>query len=239
MRSPLMQPDLPGQLNGLLTAAGVGSSVTDRATIFQTLKNIAVALQRLFDPFCEVVVHDFSDFEHSIICIEGKITNRTVGGAATDLLLTKAVSGDTDEDLFNYLTSLPGGRLMKSSTVFLRDETGKAYGAFCVNFDITAFVNMRKLLSTFVATEERGDISETFSDDIAETIQALVADTLYEQGQKLPLMSREEKVELIGRLADKGIFQVKKAVPLLADQLGLSRATVYNYLREARGERAG
>jgi predicted transcriptional regulator YheO len=47
-------------------------------------------------------------------------------------------------------------------------------------------------------------------------------------------MGREEKIELIGRLAEKGVFQVKKSVSILADQLGLSRATVYNYLREAR-----
>lgn len=214
------------------------SSVADKATVFQVLKRVAVALHRLFDPFCEVVIHDFADFEHSIIAIAGNITNRTIGGAATDLLLAKASQGETDEDLYNYLTSLPGGRLMKSSTIFLRDETGKAYGAFCVNFDITAFVNMRQLLGSFVLTEEKGDVIETFSDDIEETVQSLLAETLYELGQNLPLTSREEKVELIKRLADKGVFQVKKAVPILADQLGLSRATVYNYLRDARSERA-
>lgn len=222
---------LPGNL-------ALPSSVADKATVFQVLKRVAVALHRLFDPFCEVVIHDFADFEHSIIAIAGNITNRTIGGAATDLLLAKASQGETDEDLYNYLTSLPGGRLMKSSTIFLRDETGKAYGAFCVNFDITAFVNMRQLLGSFVLTEEKGDVIETFSDDIEETVQSLLAETLYELGQNLPLTSREEKVELIKRLADKGVFQVKKAVPILADQLGLSRATVYNYLRDARSERA-
>lgn len=224
-------------LNGLLPTAVLNESVTDKASLFQVLQRVAVALHRLFAPFCEVVVHDFADFEHSIICIEGNITGRTVGGGATDLLLAKAVNGETDEDLYNYLTSLPGGRLMKSCTIFLRDQEGKAYGAFCVNFDISALVNMRNLLNTFVATEERADVSENFSDAIEETIQSLLAETLYELGQQLPLMSREEKVDLIGRLADKGVFQVKKAVPILADQLGLSRATVYNYLRDARGER--
>ncbi len=47
-------------------------------------------------------------------------------------------------------------------------------------------------------------------------------------------MSREDKIDLIARLDEKGVFQVKKAVPILADQLSLSRATVYNYLSEAR-----
>lgn len=213
------------------------SSTIETAIVFHVLQRTATALQRLLDPFCEVVVHDFRDFEHSIIHIEGNITNRKVGDAATDLLLSKASLGDTDEDLYNYLTSLPGGRLMKSCTIFLRDESGKAYGAFCVNFDISTFANMRNVLSNFLATEEKDDTSETFATDIEETIQAILTETLYELGQQLPLMSRDEKVGLVGRLADKGIFQVKKAVPIIADQLGLSRATVYNYLRDARNGR--
>jgi len=198
---------------------------------------MAVAVHKLFSPFCEVVIHDFTDFEHSIIHLEGNISNRAVGGAATDLLLTRAKSNDTDEDFYNYLTSLPNGRLMKSSTIFLRDETGRAYGAFCVNFDISAFAGFRGILGDFVATEDRNDVSEMLSDDIQTTIQAIIAETVYQMGDEGPIMTRDNKVDLIARLYDKGIFQVKKAVPILADQLGLSRATVYNYLREARGER--
>ena len=218
----------------LLEMTRQARGMQDKGETLRLLRQLAVALRRLFAPFCEVVIHDFADFEHSIVCIEGSVTNRRVGGAATDLLLAKASQGDTDEDLYNYLTSLPGGRLMKSCTVFLRDEEGTAYGAFCVNFDMTAFVGMNKVMANFVATEERGDVVETFANDIEDTIHSIVTDTLHETGQTLPLMGRDEKVELIARLADKGVFQVKKSVSILADQLGLSRATVYNYLREVR-----
>jgi len=62
-------------------------------------KQLAVALCKLFDPFCEVVIHDFADFEQSIIHIEGNNSNRSIGGAATNLLLTRAMGGETDEDL--------------------------------------------------------------------------------------------------------------------------------------------
>jgi predicted transcriptional regulator YheO len=210
---------------------------SEREALFMVMKQIAVALHRLFDPFCEVVIHDFSDFEHSIIHLEGDVTHRKVGGAATDLLLAKAQSGDTDADMYSYLSSLPGGLLMKSSTVFLRDENGKAYGAFCVNFDISAFVNMRRLLKSFTKTEDDGDIVETFSDDIEETIQSLITETLQEVGKGQLVMGREEKIDLIRRLDARGVFQVKKSVPILADQFGMSRATVYNYLREARGDK--
>lgn len=211
------------------------TSSTERKATLEVLEQVAVALRHLFEPYCEVVIHDFADYEHSIICLEGNLTGRSVGGAATDLLLAKASNGETDDDLYNYLTSLPGGRRMKSATVFLRNDAGEAYGAFCVNFDISQFLSMREQLTRFLATDE-SDIVETFSDDIEETIHNLVEETRYEMGQTHPLMSRDEKIALVARLADKGVFQVKKAVPIIADQLGLSRATVYNYLREARKE---
>ena len=220
--------------SALLETVRHAASFADKRETLEILRQVAVALRKLFAPYCEVVIHDFADFEHSIVCIEGAVTNRSVGGAATDLLLSKASQGDTDEDLHNYVTSLPGGRLMKSFTVFLREPNGSVYGAFCVNFDITPFLAMHSLVGSFVNTEGRGDVTETFANDIEDTIHAIVADTLHESGQSLAMMGREEKVDLIGRLAEKGVFQVKKSVSILADQLGLSRATVYNYLREAR-----
>ncbi len=206
---------------------------------YGVLRQVAAALEKLFEPFCEVVIHDFADFEHSIVCLAGNITNRSIGGAATDLLLAKASDGETDEDLYNYLTSLPGGRMMKSCTVFLRDEDGRARGAFCINFDITAFVTMRNQLGRFIATADHGDIVETFTDDIEETVQNLIAETLAEIGQGQPLLNRDDKIDLIRRLDEKGVFQVKKMAPFVADQLGVSRATIYNYLREGRGEQRG
>jgi predicted transcriptional regulator YheO len=203
---------------------------------FAMLKPLAAAITRLWSPFCEVVLHDFRDLEHSIVHIEGDISHRRVGGAATDLLLQCVQRGETSQDLHNYLTSLPDGRLMKSSTIFLRDASGFAYGAFCINLEITQFIQFRRLLGDLTATEERESLSEHFADDIATTLQTMIAETMYELDKQTPLMTREDKVELIGRLDAKGAFQVKKAVPLLADQLGLSRATLYNYLSEARGQ---
>ena len=47
-------------------------------------------------------------------------------------------------------------------------------------------------------------------------------------------MSKEDKIDLIARLDEKGAFQVKRAVTLIAEELGLSRSTIYNYLAQAR-----
>ncbi|MCL6509556.1 MAG: PAS domain-containing protein [Anaerolineae bacterium] len=183
---------------------------------------------------CEVVVHDFADLERSIVYLQGNVTHRTIGGSATDLILECIAQGKTDQDLYGYATSLPGGRMMKSSTIFLRDSRGRAIGALCVNLDVTDLVAARNVINALVHTKDEGRTIETFSDNIFDTVQAVLAETLYETGRSLHGMSREDKVELIHRLEAKGLFQIKKAVPIVADLLSLSRATVYNYLRQGR-----
>jgi predicted transcriptional regulator YheO len=197
------------------------------------LKQIAVGIHELFGPQCEVVIHDFADLERSIIHLEGNITGRSVGGAATDLLLSQVRQGTTDTDVYNYQTQMPNGRVMKSCTMFLRDDRGQAYGAFCINFDLTPFTAFQGFLGKFLSTSDQG-VSETLSDDFHSTIRAVLFETIMESGTEAPILTREEKIELIARLDDKGIFQVKKSVPLIADELGLSRSTIYNYLTETR-----
>ncbi len=208
--------------------------ITDREATFALLKQISVGIARLFTPHCEVVIHDFSDLERSIIHMEGNISGRKVGGGATDLLLTHARNGDTVRDFHNYQTSLPNGKNMKSCTMFLRDESGAAYGAFCVNLDISAFAGIHRILGDFLALDAGSEVNETLSDDIQQTIHSIMREAVNEMGAELPIMSKDDKIDLVARLDEKGAFQVKRAVPLIAGELGLSRSTIYNYLAEAR-----
>jgi predicted transcriptional regulator YheO len=46
-------------------------------------------------------------------------------------------------------------------------------------------------------------------------------------------LTKEEKVSVVHTLDDKGFFLIKKAAEKLADFLGLSRYSIYNYLNES------
>ena len=218
-----------------LIPQGLARSASDKDATFALLQQLGSAIERLFAPRCEVVLHDFSDLEHSIVYLQGSLSNRAVGGAATDLLLKKVRAGDTARDLHGYVTQLPNGRILKSSTIFLNDADGTAYGAFCINFDMTAFVSIHKLISDFIKSGTDENVSEALSDDINQTIGAIINETVNEMEVVGPLLSREDKIALVARLDDKGVFQVKRAAAIVADQFGFSKATIYNYLREARG----
>lgn len=51
-----------------------------------------------------------------------------------------------------------------------------------------------------------------------------------ELGGRLPLLSREDKQRAVRLLDERGAFILRRAVEDVADALGVSRITVYNYL---------
>ena len=51
-----------------------------------------------------------------------------------------------------------------------------------------------------------------------------------EFGGRLPLLSREEKQRAVRLLDERGAFTLRRAVEDVADAMGVSRITVYNYL---------
>jgi len=204
-----------------------------KALIFDQLKNIARGIHESMGRDCEIVIHDFEDLEHSIIWIEGHVTNRQIGGSLTNLGLTKLRKGDI-EDLHNYTTHSEDGRTLKSSSTFLRDGEGNVFGAFCINVDITPFLAFEHVLRNLTRREVDESVTEFLSDNVSEILTTMVAETTYEIGKPVSAMSKDDKVSLVTMLDEKGAFQLKKAVPFIARRLGVSRFTVYNYLNEAR-----
>jgi len=56
-----------------------------------------------------------------------------------------------------------------------------------------------------------------------------------EFGASLDQLDREAKQEVVRRLDEEGAFVIRKAVEEVADALGVSRFTVYNYLNASDG----
>lgn len=210
-----------------------------RETVVENLKTVARAIVESFgEHACEVLLHDLSDLEHSIIWIEGNVTSRHIGGAMTDLGL-ELVRGEKFQNLFNYTTYTEDGRVLKSSSVFLFDRSGRPWGAFCINFDVTPYHMIVRQLKMSVLRESETSITETFSDDVEVTVRNLLAEASFEFGKPLDALNKSDRLSLIQILDRKGVFQVKRSVPIIAKYLGVSRYTIYNYLNMVRSEAAG
>ena len=67
-----------------------------------------------------------------------------------------------------------------------------------------------------------------------DALEHLIAQGEAHIGRPLEQMTRADKQQLVRYLDERGAFALRKAVERVADNLGVSRFTVYNYLDSAR-----
>jgi predicted transcriptional regulator YheO len=215
-----------------------GKPSTVEEILFSTLEQLANAIAKTFPRNCEAVVHDLSDPQRSVRFIAGDVTRREVGAPITDLVIRALHREGSDiADRFSYKTMSKDGRELKSSTIFFRNLKGQVIGAFCINFDMTDYLNATHALEVF--TSASGDFKdnekvETFASSFTETVEALFQQSVSKIGKHSSSMSRDEKIRLVQELALNGVFQIKGAVDEVALLMGISKYTVYSYLKKLR-----
>lgn len=206
--------------------------------LLEAFKQIVGDLGRAIGANCEVVLHDLRQPESSIIAITGNITGRSVGGPLTDLVLRLVRTGQTSNNLVNYQTRTPDGRVLRSSTLFIRDSRNTLLGCLCINVDLTHWTMARHLLTEFCATmdgDSPGESSaESFVREVDDILQTSVRRAIECVGKPVALMAKDDKLKVIKILDESGIFLIKGAAIYIANALSVSRYTVYNYLEETR-----
>lgn len=205
----------------------------------------------MFGPNCEVVIHDLTTPQSSVIfTVNNHVTGREVGQSFDHLVKKVLLSDEFKEDyLAGYEIQTDDQRMIKSSTTLIRDCNDRVIGAFCINYDMNVMIQMKEMLEALMPHNEKDTHIQTPNAKNQETsIQNVeeITNQLIEQivaNRKHSLMKRREKIELIRFMDEKGIFLMKGAVDKVADQLGISKVTVYSYLDEVkksnRSERSG
>lgn len=130
------------------------------------LKQIAHGLAQQFGDSCEIVIHDVRHgIENTILYIEnGHVTDRKSGDSASNVVL-EAIKADpsTLQDQYAYLTKTNDGRLLKSSTFYIKDESGTLAYIFSINYDITALAAANQFLQSFIQTQNPAEPSASRS----------------------------------------------------------------------------
>lgn len=209
----------------------------ERDAIVAALAPVVNGIAATFGPVCEVVLHDYRRPEKSVVALAGAVTGRSVGGAMSELGLRVLAGGDEAGDELNYLTRTKGGQLVKSSTMVLRDSTGAVFGALCVNLDVTS-VQQAQVLLAGIGGIAAGDAAEmpttTFGNDIDSVVEALVDAHQLRQHRTWAQLDRAQRLDLFRSLDERGVFAVRRAIEQVAARLGISRASAYSYLSQAR-----
>lgn len=201
------------------------------------LSDIAKCVAMQFGENCEVVLHDLTlPYEHTIVAIwNGHVTGRKVGDGGTNAGLEILKGSASPDDQYSYINTAPNGRILRSSSKYFRDEYGKVNGSMCINLDITDMIKCENTLRYFTSStpSSRPQTPELFVGNVDELLEIMMKEAVNTTGKPVDNLTKEEKVSIVHSLDDKGFFLIKKAAEKLADFLGLSRYSIYNYLNES------
>ena len=209
--------------------------------ILHFLKQLAHGLAAQFGNSCEVVIHDLTkkDLDKSIVYIEnGHVSNRHTGDGPSGIVLETLRSDPGKlKDKLAYLTRTDDGRILKSSTLYIRNEEGKIVYIFSMNYDITTLLAAENSIRGLVQTEPEDSHGEDASDspqrithNVTELLDLLIEQAIARVGKPVAMMNKDDKVAVVQYLNNAGAFLITKSGDKVSSLLGISKFTLYSYM---------
>ena len=107
-----------------------------------------------------------------------------------------------------------------------------ALSVYCVYMNISFYDFIHTFVQKETLTAENDSATETFASNVDDMITSTL-NTVKERIYNDPAISSSNKnKEIIYDLYNKGIFQIKDAVTVIAKLLNISKNTVYLHLRK-------
>ncbi len=199
------------------------------------LKQLAKGIAAQFGSNCEVVIHEISDKSayHSIVAIENShITGRKVGDGPSHVVLEQIGKNRHDtQDQLCYLTRTPDGKILKSSSMYIRDEEGDIAAIFCINFDISTLTMAENAIRSITHVEQPPSKEpEKITLNVSDLLDDLIRQADELVGKPVALMTKEDKIRAIQFLNAHGAMLITKSGDKIAFHYGISKYTLYSYL---------
>ena len=200
------------------------------------LCSLAQAVAAHYGKSCEVAVHDLTGenaADSSIIFIEnGEVTGRKVGDGASAVVLEELSAAENDrENRVGYFTRTSDGKVLKSTTVYIRDESGRVAAIFSINHDITALSVAAASLTELTAPATASE-PEKITPHVGELLDELLWKSTELIGKPVSMMNKDDKQRAIRYLNSKGALLITKSGDRIAKYFGISKFTLYSYLDE-------
>jgi predicted transcriptional regulator YheO len=211
-------------------------------------------LGQVLGPDYEVVLHDLSSMSNSIVAIaNGHVSGREVGAPLTSLALTMMSDKRyLNKDFHvNYNGMTKENKILRSSTMYIKDDLGKLVGMLCVNFDDSRYHELSTKLfqlchpdqfveqnltirSSQIDTSSlySYDEAEQFPNSIATIMENVIREVIQQDGVPPERLTKGEKIRIVRLLDEQGVFLLKGAVNYVAKALHSSPASIYRYLNQ-------
>ena len=172
----------------------------------QIYKNLAESLAHLFSPQVEVALYDFHD---QMVCIFNRLTREVITKIEPAKHPVKLIINKTKQ-VKAMIVPLENGYYLR------------------LLVDISLFESLQSFLQRYLL-----ETTEKESGDWQQIVDNLISHYLEQHKITLTALSSREKRALILLIHEKNLFRYQDATKYLAGKLEVSRATIYNYLKQA------
>lgn len=194
----------------------------------------------------EVALHDLSAENGEIIAIyNGEMSGRKIGDPLTSLgeHILETNQYLHKEYVTNYKSLSNSGKVLRSSSYFIKDDNHHLIGMLCLNVNISDYEYLNATIQRILGIDMQENLEykreapiEILSNSLEMTISQSVANALKEMGYPNYIehgrLNADEKMMIIRMLNEQGIFNVKGAIPIVAKELSSSEPTIYRYLKK-------
>ena len=210
---------------------GISESTAEQQALLEQFRHVAQGLGKTFAPFCEVVLHDLLDPKHSILAIHNNLSGRVVGEPTTELGLARIADPGYPQVIANYANQFADGRQAKSTSIGIRDSSGRYVAALCMNVDLTLFRSLQNALGQFASVDTGAAVSESLDPAGATAIRTRIDQFAARLATTPRSLKAGDRRTLLRELKDSGCMEVRRAMEITALHLGVSRAAVYSYAK--------
>lgn len=206
--------------------------------ILNSYKSILNGLSLFFGDGFEFVLHSLDDLDNSAIkVINGHFSNRSEGAPITDLAmkLLKEIeaSGDNHRNMV-YRSKSKGKIPIKSATLPITGQKDRIIGLLCINFYMN--IPLHSFIESFFMNDthhEETPIIENYASNSEELIVSSLQSAKDEILNNPEITALNQNKMIVSLLNERGIFELKDAVHIVANDLKVSKNTVYLHIRNS------
>ena len=198
------------------------------------LARLSRGMAAQFGENCEIVVHDIKPGDETISSISlienGHVTGRKVGDGPSQAVIDALTEGGAVEDRLSYFTKADDGKILRSTTIYIKNDEGRVEGVFSINFDITYLALAENAIRSFTGTVDSKNSAPKITSDVESLLDDLIEQSVRLVGKPVALMTKDDKIKAIRFLNDTGAFLITRSGDKVASYFNISKFTLYNYI---------
>lgn len=212
-------------------------SSTEHA-ILDSYKSVLDGLSLFLGDGFEFVLHSLEDLDTSAIkVVNGHYSKRSEGAPITDLamqMLQKIKQGGDIRKNMIYINRNRGKAPIKSATLPIIGSGERIIGLLCINFHMS--ISLGSFFEGFLGGFG-GEALQPATENYAANSEYLITSELESARNEVlsnpDVAATNQNKVIVSLLNDKGIFELKEAVSIVANELKISKNTVYLHIRNS------